>query len=265
MTIGICATSVEMLALLSFFRPLHYHFVVYLDLNEGFLGDKTYDDSFLALQKAVDFLSDKCDKIIVPPVYEFGFSSSEKILPLFQSYLKEYCFGQSIVGKLGFLAEYADVEQIENHINHFSKNFSLTTAQKNTKKFHFPWALWIKKVPLRKYFSLHLGNQNPSVVKLIKNDLKYFKDASIDTLIPLNYSFFLYQKTISSYFATSKKYKFHDSKVLVSLLQSLLPSSEKNSQLTIYYSGNLQPILDQKKRMRILSRGNTVTVNRKKI
>lgn len=265
MTIGIAATSVEMLALFSFFRPFDHHFVVHLDLNQGFLGDKQYDDAFLAVQKSVEFLSSKCDKIIVPPVYELALSSSEKILPLFQTYLQDYCFPGSLIWKLGFLAEYSDAEVIENYISHYSKIFSLTPNQTQTKKFHFPFSLWVKKTPLRKYFSLQLSSKNPSITKLIKTDLKYFKDAAIDTLIPLNYWFFLYQKTISSYFATSKKYKFHDSKALSYIFQTLAPSADEKPQLTIYYSGNIQPILDQKKRMRTLSRGNTTEIERKSL
>jgi hypothetical protein len=44
--------------------------------------------------------------------------------------------------------------------------------------------------------------------KSVKFDLRYFKDSNVDTIIPLNYEFFHYQRVITKYF-NSKKQKFH--------------------------------------------------------
>ncbi|MBU0626154.1 hypothetical protein KKH82_01690 [Patescibacteria group bacterium] len=46
------------------------------------------------------------------------------------------------------------------------------------------------------------------VNKIIKHDMRYFKDALVDTIIPLNYGYFHYQNTLSKFF-NFKKIRFH--------------------------------------------------------
>lgn len=87
-----------------------------------------------------------------------------------------------------------------------TKDYQLTDNQKTTKKFNL--SKWAKDVSMREYFSRLYSSRNLLINKTIKEDLKYFKDANVDTLIPLNYSYFNYQRTIASYL-NPKKYKFH--------------------------------------------------------
>lgn len=56
---------------------------------------------------------------------------------------------------------------------------------------------------------------------MIKFDLKYYKDAGVDTIIPLNYSYFAYQKTITSFF-NQKKQKFHKRDILKEMFQKTM-------------------------------------------
>jgi len=61
---------------------------------------------------------------------------------------------------------------------------------------------------LRKNFLESISYAEPIINTTIKYDLRYFKDAGIDTAIPLNYGYFNYQKTISKFF-NFKKTRFH--------------------------------------------------------
>ncbi|MBQ7074773.1 hypothetical protein IJM86_07180 [bacterium] len=54
-----------------------------------------------------------------------------------------------------------------------------------------------------------LGVHNPFLIKTMKNDLRYFKDAGVDTIIPLHYRFFQMQRTFKSFF-NFHKIRFHD-------------------------------------------------------
>jgi len=74
--------------------------------------------------------------------------------------------------------------------------------------------------------------------KIITTDLRYFKDANIDTLIPLDYSYFNFQKTITSFF-NQKKQKFHKRDVLANIFATTIEDNsiiKKESQeiISIY-------------------------------
>ena len=90
--------------------------------------------------------------------------------------------------------------------------------QKSIRKFHFPFSRWAKEVPLRKYFLAKLSFSSMMVNRVVKEDLKYFKDAMVDTLIPLNYGYFNYQNTITK-FLNFKKIRFHKLEKIEELFQ----------------------------------------------
>jgi len=88
------------------------------------------------------------------------------------------------------------------------REFSLTSNQRATKRFHSPFAYWCKDVRMWKYFLRSLQPREYLVNKVVKFDLKYFGDAMVDTIVPFNYAFFAFEKTIQRFF-NPKKQKFH--------------------------------------------------------
>ena len=97
----------------------------------------------------------------------------------------------------------------------------MTDNQAAIKKFHSPVVWRGKEVRLWKPLLEHLSRSSILVNGLIKNDLKYFKDAAVDTLIPMNYSYFAAQKTITHLLST-KKIRFHGIEKLASVFASLI-------------------------------------------
>ena len=89
------------------------------------------------------------------------------------------------------------------------KEYSLSDKQKNIKKFPAKFSYRGKEVASWKYFLQTFPYSNYMVNKQIKMDLRYFKDANVDTIIPLNYGYFNFQKTITRFFNQNKT-KFHD-------------------------------------------------------
>ncbi|MEI6672958.1 MAG: hypothetical protein WCL02_06625 [bacterium] len=63
----------------------------------------------------------------------------------------------------------------------------LSDNQKAIKKFHFPFVYRVKETSLWKYYLTTLSYSHILINKIIKFDLRYFKDAMVDTLLPLNY------------------------------------------------------------------------------
>lgn len=183
------------MTLFKFLSTYDHDYVVYYDFFHWPYGDKTFDQSLACVEKGIDYLLQQgVETIIVPPVYELSLiQNSEfkihnsKILPLFKNYLFDECFKHSLVGKFGLFGDFADVEQSQLLIKKLAKTYSLTTNQKTIKKFYSPFVYRTKETPLWKYYLTSLSYSNILVNKIIKFDLRYFKDAMVDTLIPLNY------------------------------------------------------------------------------
>lgn len=61
--------------------------------------------------------------------------------------------------------------------------------------------------------------------KYIKNDLRYFQDANVDTLLPTSYSHF-YRETILRHHCNFKKMRWQEKKLLQELATELLGLGE---------------------------------------
>lgn len=118
-------------------------------------------------------------------------------------------------------------------------NYVLAANQQAIKKFHFPFSYRVKETPLWKYYLTSLSYSHILVNKIIKFDLRYFKDAMVDTVIPLNYGYFHYQNTITKFF-NLKKIRFHPLETLETIFQKLLISvkgqASKNYSIKIAYT-----------------------------
>lgn len=112
------------------------------------------------------------------------------------------------MGKIGCVGDRSDMQVAQPLLEKIAATYILTDNQKNIKKFQQPFARWMKEVPLRKYFLTTLSYSDPMANKIVKFDLRYLKDAGVDTIVPLNYGYFNYQKTIHTFFNTRKS-RFH--------------------------------------------------------
>lgn len=173
-----------MTVLFSFLTRYNHHYHVYYDTAHGAYGDLTFAQSLAHVQAGVDFLvKKKVDYIIVPPVYELALLADKKnkniakILPLFSDYLLQEGFAHSLVGKIGLMGDHADIEVGQSLLTAFAKEYPLNDAQKAIRKFQFPFVYRCKEVALWKYFAMKLSYANMMVNKVIKFDLRYFKDA----------------------------------------------------------------------------------------
>ena len=276
MKIWIITSGSETLSLFKFLSLYDHDYVVYYDFFHWPYGDKLFDQSLTCVERGIEYLSTQgVDAIIVPPVYELYLSQSsklkvwsKKILPLFTTYLLEYCFRYSLVGKLGLFWDFADIQQAQTLIETVAKHYVLDGHQTSIKKFHFPFVYRTKETPLWKYYLTSLSYSHILVNKIIKFDLRYFKDAMIDTLIPLNYWYFHYQTTITK-FLNFKKIRFHTLKTLDVVFQWLIESQKNKKKdsysITIAYTWNREFLLREKRLIWLLQRGKTHEIIWKKI
>jgi hypothetical protein len=235
----------------------------YQDRENTFLIERTI--------KIMEYMSTQwATHFILPPTLElslFHNNSTFNILPLFNNYLI-YCLNYSLVGKIWFIWWYSDISQIESLFETMNKKYILTENQNNTKKFKL--SKRTKDTSMRWYFARLFSPRHMMINKVIKTDLRYLKDANVDTIVPLDYSYFNYQKTINSFF-NQKKHKFHKRDVLQKIFTNIIHDQKQplityNSTLiTIYYTWSLHQISENKKWERLLSQGKQQNIEYKKI
>lgn len=249
--------------MLGLFRVLQKYdneYFVYYDFLNGPYGDKWFGYSMKKIEIWIKYLIEKwVEKIILPPVYELHYLQSKNkfndyILPLFQTYVLEYGFKYSLVGKIWVFWDYSDIQMAEGLLKILEKKYNLTENQKSIKKFHSPFCYRSKEVNLRKSFLLNLSYSDFMVNKVVKFDLRYFKDAMVDTVLPLNYWYFAYEKTISKFF-NFKKIRFHKLEKLDEIFSWFISKEKKsNYSVKIFFSGTSNFIIRDKRLVWLMQR-----------
>lgn len=144
------------------------------------------------------------------------------------------------------------------------KTYVLSSQQQAIKKFSSPFHYRSKETSLWKYYLHGLSYSHILVNRIIKHDLRYFKDAAIDTLIPLHYGYFHYQTTITK-FLNFKKIRFHSlqdiEQAFVSSIASVGASVPSTSySVSVAYTGHNTLLQQEKRLLWLLQRGKTVPI-----
>lgn len=234
-----------MLSIFQFVHRYDHEYIVWYDDASPFWWDTSSDLVMDRVRLGIDFLLSKgVDVVVVPPVVELllnswivDYKSPIQVLPLFSRYVLDQCLPFSLVGKIGIAGDYLDITLGQELLKKLTANFELTDNQREIKKFHFPFVWWGKEVRLWRSLLDSLSWSSPLVNTLIKNDLKYFKNAAVDTLIPMNYSYFFVEKTIS-HLLNFKKTKFHGIAKLESVFQKMLGQKNTDYSVAVFYTGH---------------------------
>ncbi|MDR0860973.1 MAG: hypothetical protein LBO09_08670 [Candidatus Peribacteria bacterium] len=102
-----------------------------------------------------------------------------------------------------------------------------------------------------------LGVHNPYLIRTLKNDLRYFKDANIDTLLPMHYQYFRMQRTIKAFF-NFNKIRFHDLSVIEECFQRLTKGQESEYNVKIWTNQDPKFLMKEKELIWLLGRGKNV-------
>lgn len=265
MKIGIITSWNEVLTLFNFLHRFNHNYVVYYDQNNRPYGDKDFVFSVKYIEKWIDYLKNQwVEKIIVPPTYELHFLENKKynnvVLPIFTNYLMDCVFTNSLVGKIWLLWDFADKQVAQDLVYNLSKNYKLSENQTKIKKFNFPFKFWVKEVQMWKYFANNLSFSNFMVNKIIKFDLRYFKDSNVDTIVPLNYEYFNYQNTIFKDF-NYKKQRFHKIDKLEKIFLDFALLKSKEYSVSVYYNWHVEFLKREKKNLWNLQRWKSVEID----
>jgi len=104
MRIGIIASGFEMFPLMEALNQYDHDYHIFCDWKSWPRGDKSPELRAAQAQKAISYLADKVDWLILPPALELsdnkGSQEKANVLPLFHTYLLEHAFKYSLVGKM---------------------------------------------------------------------------------------------------------------------------------------------------------------------
>ena len=248
-TLWLISSGNEQLALIKrcnqhpYLHDLSRH--IYYDSAQRPYAEKDVTSNFASIKQGIAHLRAAwVSQIILPPLYELILLQNEgdthtDIIPVYTNYLLNHCFSGSLIGKLWLLTEHDSHDLIESIIQTVASTYPLSDNQHKISSFHQPFALWRRQIPMRQYFTRFYAKREQLINTTIKHDLRYFKDANVDTIIPTSYHHFVYERTITNYH-NPKKQKFHKLEKVIHELAILLPASsnKKPAQVTVTHTGS---------------------------
>ena len=266
MKIGIISSWIDTLALFQFLTRYDNEYLIYCDQTNFPYWEKSLDYVLECIEKAWEFLTKQwAEIIIVDPVYELAFKHSNKklwskILPLFQEYIHKYAFKYSLVGKIWILSDFWSSSKIQELCEKETKDYKPTIEQESIKKFSYPFHYRVKSAHSRTTNINDLWVHNPYLIRTMKNDLRYFKDAYVDTILPMHYHYFRMQRSIKSFF-NFHKIRFHDFSIVEECFTNLIEKSDWKYWVKIRINQPSEFLIRNKQVMWLIQRWKSVNVN----
>ena len=265
MKIGIISSGIDTLALFQFLTRYDNEYLVYCDQTNFPYWEKSLDFALNNIEKAGEFLTKKwAEIVIVDPVYELALKYSNKKLwfknlPLFQEYLHKFAFKHSLVGKIWILSDFWSSWKVQGFLEKEEKDYKSTEDQSSIKKFSYPFHYWVKSASSRVANINDLWVHNPYLIRTMKNDLRYFKDAYVDTILPMHYHYFRMQRAIKSFF-NFHKIRFHDFLVVEECFNNLVEKSDWIYWVNVRINQSWEFLTRNKQLMWLMQRGKSVEV-----
>jgi len=242
MKIGIFTSGLENLSLLKLLKQYNVDIVIYMNQNAWPIEDKSLEFQKEYIEKWIEKLKKEwVDKIILHPIWELKYKDDDIIFPLYQNIVKQ-TFKYSIVWKIWLFWNIVDMDFVESYLKDLIKNYKKTERQKKNKKFSF-FKFYKKDISVWKYNTIILSKRDWMLRKLIKIDLRYFLDCSIDGILPTTYDVYHFENIINQkkkkmYFQNMKDWEF---------LDSILWEKENKYSLKLIWEWNIDLFFKHKK------------------
>ncbi len=266
MKIGIISSWVETLSIFHFLTRYNNEYLIYCDQIWFPYWEKSLQYVLDRVQEAGDFLVKKwAEVVVVDPVYELALKYSGrqiwfKVLPLFQKYLQDFAFKNSLVGKLWIISDFWSFCEVQKLLEQEEKEYKPTGNQKMNKKFKYPFNYWVKLASSWIMNISDLWVHNPYLIRTMKNDLRYFKDAYVDTILPMHYNYFCMQRSIKSFF-NFHKIRFYDFSVVEECFNKLVTESSWKYWVSVWINQSSNFLFRNKQLIWQMQRGKTEGVS----
>lgn len=270
MKIGIVSSWIDTLALFQLLNRYNNEYLVFCDQTNFPYWEKSLEYVLECIEKAGKFLTEKwAEIIIVDPIYELALKYSDKkllfkVLPLFQNYLHEYAFKYSLVGKIWILSDFWSFWKAQEFFEKEEKDYKPTDDQKSIKKFSYPFHYRVKSANSWTANINDLWVHNPYLIRTMKNDLRYFKDAYVDTILPMHYNYFRMQRSIKSFF-NFHKIRFHDISVVEECFNNLIKKSDWKYWVNVWINQPSNFLTRNKQLIWMMQRWKNETIKIKEI
>ena len=270
MKIGIVSSWIDTLSLFQFLMRYDNEYLIFCDQTNFPYWEKSFDYVLSNIENICDFLIKQwVDVIVMDPIYELSFKYLVnkdwfKILPLFQKYLHEYAFRYSLVGKIWIISDFWSFWNVQKLLENEEKDYILTEEQKSVKIFSYPFHYRVKSAGSWVMNINDLWVHNPYLIRTMKNDLRYFKDAYVDTILPMHFHYFRMQRSIKSFFNFHKT-RFHDFAVLEKCFSDLTGKIKWNYWVSVRINQSSDFLTRNKQLMWNLQRWKNVEVSIKEI
>lgn len=242
MKIGIFTSGLENLSLLKILKQYNIDIIIYMNQDAWPIEDKSLEFQKKYVEKWIDKLKKEwVDKIILHPIWELKYKDDNIIFPLYQNIIKQ-TLKYSIVWKIWLFWNILDLDFVESYLKDFVKNYKKTERQKKNKKFS-PFKFYKKDISVWKYNTIVLSKRDWMIRKLIKTDLRYLLDCSVDSILPTTYDVYHFENIINQkkkniHFQNMKNWEF---------LDNILWKKENKYTLNIIWEWNIDLFLSNKK------------------
>lgn len=204
-------------------------------------------DSIDLIQKDIKYLINQWfEQIILPPVFEVYFrylhdnksDYTDIIIPIFETFFKKQILPYSIVWKICLIGNPSHTEKIDGVIKSWWQGHKLTSHQENNRHFHKERLIYHHDTTI--FNTLYDLGHSRFVNKLIKVKLKKIKDRAPDTLVPTNYGYLKFCKTIHGF--SHKNIRFDSKNTWVGIINDIIWISSDKSATThkykLYHTGD---------------------------
>lgn len=261
MKIGIVGSGYDMLPLFTVLHTVEHDFHIFWDQAYGSRTEKSLLLQRERIEQGIVYLREQgVEKIIVPMWYELECGSEHSdIIELYSSYLHDIVFPHSLVGKIGGIGVSGSdlMQHMQKLLWKHASLHVLTARQSATKAFQKPFSWRMDSMRLFVHMVADRGNRDRMLRKLLKQYMRYFTDAAVDTLLPCDRSF-LRADTLMRKLCRERKLKYHGRESFVQLWKNItterLPSPYA---VTIHMTDTSVPKILSKKRRFLLERGTS--------
>ncbi len=232
----------------------NHEYIIYRDQLHQNSSQTTLSHHHTMMKQWLEYLvAQWVDHIICPPVIELHYSTQyPQITPIFQNYLT-HVLQHSTVGKIWFTGNYIQCESINIHWWEIKSSYTVIPKQINNHHFNPNFPIWSNNdIHLPHRLNNHKPD-HPTCNQLIKSILRPLKDASVDTVIWLDWAYYACDVSRTHH---CRHIKRHRSDTLKSIFENLIsPEYSWTYSVAIHNTGTLRDLQQNKKLWWMFTRG----------
>ncbi len=262
----IIGSWVDVIAIAKVVNLFNVEYITYIDAACAWWQEISSELFLMHLKRWVDKLIDAwATQVVVPPVWELLLIHDEKykkyIIPLFTEYLYQWAFKYSLVGKIWYIWGRWYAEKMNNLHHQLATSYQGSEEQLATKSRNANLPCWVKPESIVvKLLQAWLSSKDRMVNKIAKKELRYFFDAGVDTIVPLDWSYLLIEKVLKKRL-NRKKTRFHGKDLVKKILENHWREAWSATHEEMYVTDTPSYIKEQRRYSDVLLHGRQLLLD----